>query len=642
MSVASLLLTLALHLGESVTSFVSRLRAHNGLLRLEHFCADTGFDFQNLVDGRPEEVGRLADISGTPVSALQSWGFSRFGEASYALRGHVFSSRALRRNRFFVCPSCLREDIEASSIDPELAAYGRTIWQIGFIRTCARHGKGLVDVGQGSCGTHHDFVAMVEPHLSSLPALEATAAIRPFSAYEEYVLARIKGGSDAGLPLLDGLDLQVAAKFCEVLGVSAVHGPDQLLRGMGEDDLYHAGAVGFDIAAGGRDAVCGCLSDMQRSYPYNGALNEGPGRPLGVLYKWLSGVRPQAGYGPLVEMVRRHVMETVPVGPGDLVLGTPVERRVLHSIRTASLETGMHRKRLRQFLARSGFLVPLKDNQTFFDAEAASGILAKASGCMSLNEVDEYINCGRVQAQVLLRGGIIEPFVHAGISDGWHLFAKVDIDGFMRRLLARAVPVGEPSTDMMDIPSAARRCNCSAAEVVRLVLDGRLPWVGRHVDRRGYLSVLLDRRDVRPLVQGETVKDLRLREVQAALRTSEGVVKGLIDVGALKAHSVPSPHNRCPMRVVERASFEDFQVRYVSLLGLARSMMLSLPKVSGFLSEKGVHPVWDRKAVKLTMYRLSEVEPFMATLNEEGRRRRRGRPPRDPKKPPRGRGRTRR
>lgn len=79
MSVAGLLLTLVLHLGESVTSFVSRLRAHNGLLRLEHFCADTGIDFQNLVDGRPEEVGRLADVSGTPVSALRSWGFSRVG-----------------------------------------------------------------------------------------------------------------------------------------------------------------------------------------------------------------------------------------------------------------------------------------------------------------------------------------------------------------------------------------------------------------------------------------------------------------------------------------------------------------------------------------------------------------------------------
>ncbi|WP_162241472.1 TniQ family protein [Methylobacterium sp. Leaf86] len=638
MSIANLLLTLVLNLGESVTSFVSRLRAHNGLLSLMHFCADTGINFRGIVDGHPEEVGRLADIAGVSKKALQSWAFRRTGEASYSLRGHVLQGAALRRNTFHVCPTCLREDIEASRLDPELAAFGRTIWQVGFIRTCSRHGKGFIDIGQGFSLKLHDFTAMVEPHLGSLPALEETAAVRPFSTYEGYILSRIEGASEITAPFLDGLDLQVAAKFCEVLGLATLHDPNRLFRSFCEDDLYNAGAVGFDIAAGGRDAVCLGLSNLQRSYPYNSARNEGTGRPLGVLYTWLNSVRHLSGYEPLVELVRRHIIETAPVGQGDLVLGIPAERRVLHSIRTASLETGMHRKRLRQILARSGHLAPdhesFKDHATLFDATAAAGTLAKASDGMSLNEVNVYLNCGRVQAQVLLRSGIIEPFVHAAVSDGWHLFAKADIDDFSRRLLLGTVPVEDPVNGMMDIPSAARRCNCSASEVVQLILDGRLPWVGRRTDMQGYLSILIYPKDVRPLVQGELVDDLRLRQVQAALEMSEGVVKGLIELGVLNVRTVPNPDNRCPMRVVERASFEDFQSRYVSLSALAGPAVLSPPRAAKILAEKDVHPVWDRREVKLSIYRLIDVEPFIAELHQAGCERPRGRPPRDPQKPP--------
>ena len=44
------------------------------------------------------------------------------------------------------------------------------------------------------------------------------------------------------------------------------------------------------------------------------------------------------------------------MGPTSAYLGKPVERRVLHSIRTLSIETKLHPKRLRKLLAASGTL----------------------------------------------------------------------------------------------------------------------------------------------------------------------------------------------------------------------------------------------------------------------------------------------
>ncbi|MBI1691038.1 TniQ family protein [Methylorubrum rhodesianum] len=648
MTVARLVLTLALQAGESVASFLSRLSRHNGLLYLRHFCMDTGINFQGAVDGQEKEVRRLADMAGVAGSELQSWAFQRQGEGAYSLRGHLFSDRNLRRNQFYVCPACLREDVDGSDLDPELAAYGRSIWQVGFIRTCARHGSALVCVGQGRHPSQHDFTAMVTPHLDRLDALEAGASARPFSPCEAYLVARIVGGSQGDVPFLDSLDLQAAAKFCDVLGVVATHGPDRLLRGLNDSDLYRAAAAGFAIAAGGQERVREFWSDLQGSYPYNASPNEGPGRPLGVLYKWLSGVVGQPAYAPLIELARRHLLETTPVGPGDMLLGAPVDRRVLHSIRTASLETGAHPKRLRRILARAGMLVPehasLKDDRALFAADAAVRLLADVSEGMSLKDLEAYMNCGRAQAQVLLENGLIKPVVHADDSKGWHLFAKADIDEFLARLTAGAELVEMPTGDMANIPSAAKRSSCSAAEVVRLILDGRLPWVGRCARTRGYLSVLVDPRAVRPLVRGEALGDPRLREVMAALKTSDTAVAGLIKIGALTSSAVTNPLNRCPVRVVDRRSLDQFRERYISSTDLSRSLALSALRVNEVLSNLGVQAALPKDQVKATFYTVADIELYMSRLREEAlsERRKHFRPPRDPTKPPRGRGAPRR
>ena len=102
---------------------------------------------------------------------------------------------------------------------------------------------------------------------------------------------------------------------------------------------------------------------------------------------YLPGPRVRAGedkaFDPLRDLVGDFIRTRFPVGPGDIVFGKPVERRVLHSIRTLSKETGLHPKRLRKLLEAAGALpdgsADLADGNYLFDAQRASTLAAHAS-----------------------------------------------------------------------------------------------------------------------------------------------------------------------------------------------------------------------------------------------------------------------
>ena len=84
-------------------------------------------------------------------------------------------------------------------------------------------------------------------------------------------------------------------------------------------------------------------------------------------------------FDPVRDLMRAHILETTPVGPGAEVLGRPVERRILHSVHSASLETGAHPKRLRKLLAAAGLLSAGHEaepnDRVLFGAEPARRVL---------------------------------------------------------------------------------------------------------------------------------------------------------------------------------------------------------------------------------------------------------------------------
>ena len=147
----------------------------------------------------------------------------------------------------------------------------------------------------------------------------------------------------------------------------------------------------------------------------------------------------------------------------------------------------------------------------------------------------------------------------------------------MKRLFADVVWVEEPEWPRMTIAAAARRTCCSAMEIVKLILDHQLHWVGSWTATTGYQSILVDVVEIKRLIHGEHGDNLTMRQAASILGTTDRVLSALVQNQLLASESQISPKNRCPYIAVPRKSVEAFKAQYASLHELARSRGKHMP-----------------------------------------------------------------
>ena len=255
--------TVPLGASETPASFASRTAALYGLPARE-FCLDFGTTFQKVVDGEPTAIAIVAAKGGVPAAALAEHAFLRGEKHRYVHLGEALIRGALRRQAIAVCPRCLAEDIATSQSPPNLAPFGRAIWQIAAVKTCAVHGIALsIVVRDLTPGRLHDFAHHIAGVVPNLDHLVAESAERPVSGLEAYVAGRLN--ADAGPQLLDRLPLHVAIGACELFGAVATLGRTPHLKRLTDEQWHAAGGAGFDIFAGGEASVADFLEGLRKN-----------------------------------------------------------------------------------------------------------------------------------------------------------------------------------------------------------------------------------------------------------------------------------------------------------------------------------------------------------------------------------------
>lgn len=124
-------------------------------------------------------------------------------------------------------------------------------------------------------------------------------------------------------------------------------------------------------------------------------------------------------------------MANIAYGPGDMLFGAPVDRRILHSVRSASLETGLHPKRLKKMLV-AAHIAPEEqrdwmDDHIIFDAQNAAPMLEKFVGAMTLGEAAKYRRIPRPHDAILARSGVLPALASElldraplrGVTEAW-------------------------------------------------------------------------------------------------------------------------------------------------------------------------------------------------------------------------------
>lgn len=601
--------SLPLRIGESPASYVSRLALLHRAQSQNVFALDMGFELQAVIDGDATALTRLATISGASLEQLFDNAIVRH-EDHYLYRGHKFARPSLRRARVMACPQCLAEDL-AEGNDRWLAS-GRSDWLFQHYRVCMTHSVELVELGDGSDPLPtHDFARRTAPQLAGIPALARQAHQSDPTKLELYLAARLNG--DEGPEWLDSLPCYVAWRTCEVMGAVALNGRDAPIRDLSEGDWRRAGDRGYAIASGGKRGVREFLHRLWSTGDCSRQGAAGPQAWFGQFFKWLYSMKSDPNFEPVRDLVVDFVAETAPADPRDRIFGRQiVQARRFHSVRTAHCESGVHHKRLRRVLRAAGVLSPdsdqLTDNLATFPVSAGAPIIALLQNLITLRQAETYINAGRVHTKLLAEHQFIQRVKdHDLLELGHQAYDRRELDDLIRRLLFNAASVDTAGPSQMPIPAAAKRACCSGMEIVKLILDRQIIWVGRSIHETGYQSILVDVTEVKSLVRGDYGDKLTMEQATEILGASDQVVAALVRCKLLASETAISPKNRCPYLAVPRKSVDGFMAQYVSLHDLARSRGKSLPNVKQELALRGIGPALPKSQVGATFYLRSDI-----------------------------------
>ncbi|WP_416355913.1 TniQ family protein [Aureimonas phyllosphaerae] len=577
------------HQDETPASFCSRTALAVGRSARD-LCLDLGLRFQGLVDGDPVELDSLARLTHLPQGRFNGLPIVGHGHR-FELAGQLLTRETLSRKALRVCPDCLAADVESGGGRADVRPYGRTLWLIDPIRTCFRHVRELVVASDdGRPNSLHDFAGLVAPSLASLSAVPKN--VRKPTRFEHYVADRIAGGAPDGW--LAPLPLYAVCRMAEVVGATELFGRRYRTDELTETQKYMADSVGYDIVKGGEQSIRSFLERLQNRFVAS-KTTWGPRATFGRLYELLAYECEDAAYDPLRDLMIRHVLETMPVGPGDDLFGRPVPERRLHSIHSAALQSGAHPKRLRKLAKAAGIIGKetdaLSDDRVLVAAERMDVFLGHVAGSMSLKAAGRYLGVERPVDMLLLKSDLFEPWIEGGADGlGDHAYRRADLDRFLATVLIRK---GDPDAgDLRPVGEAAKRANCSILEIFRLLVAGRLETVDLDPSARRCAAILVRVEEILPLVRQPDHGGMSLRDAERRLQLSNRRMKELLDAGHLHFRHARNPVNRCEQTVIDEADVAAFENRYVQLFHFARGAGVPPRRMRTILSGNKIEPAF--------------------------------------------------
>lgn len=598
--------------GESASSYVSRLARRYGAVSAFDFCRDMGTSFRDVFDGTETVLDSLAKGSGVDAAELRRHSIRRNTRKSFVLHGVELPLAALERADVRVCPHCLQEDLNGSKDAFVPAGYGRGRWQIASLRTCDRHASALVTIGHEVRPERvHDFTLVAKPVLGRLPEIAAAASKREASHLERYLLARLDGrnGSNA---FLDAFPFHVVAKTSEAIGAVDAFGRDVSFRGLSGDDWWRAGEAGFAILAAGSSGLEVWLASQRDSYPRRQTLTQKAQAYFGSFMGWLR--TAPGSFDPIRDIVAEHCFSTMPLEPGSMVCGRVLSKRRIYSVHTASRATGRVTRPLRKMLVEVGVIderPDLRDHELLFPAdESTEAFLAKAADCLSLKATQTYLGITRTHVASFLAHGLIRPFQRPTPDISSFSFERGHIEELRRAILSKTTVCERPNPEgsRVDVMQASRRANCSLAEIMQLILDGRLSDVRRSHCEGGLLAVEVDPVERKNFVRGDALPGVTKSCLERRLGISDKAGTKFLATGVLPTVDARHSVKRQSIKVVPYDALEAFEREYILLTALARQLCIAPRTLTLGIGRTGIIPKFTREENGSDVYKRSDIE----------------------------------
>jgi hypothetical protein len=184
-------------------------------------------------------------------------------------------------------------------------------------------------------------------------------------------------------------------------------------------------------------------------------------------------------FGPIRDLLRENILNTLAIEPDDVLLGERVTGRRLHSVYSLSVQTGLHRKRLRKILVQAGLVSEdswdLAAHRLVFDAESAELLCRDIIESVSLHLIPAIIGSSRIQVESLYRERIIAPVFENDAERKIRklAFARCHLSSLLDSL--NRLPIAPSmAPDFVALASAPKRTSLTTGSIMSRVHDGSL------------------------------------------------------------------------------------------------------------------------------------------------------------------------
>jgi len=614
----SLPLSVGLGHRESVTSYTARLAARNGLTAAE-FCVDFGVTFSSVIDGEPEALSVIADLGGVPASDLAAWSPIYVGNRRYSFRGHIFPSKTIRRPELRGCTHCLRQDAAGSGLPAEQSMAMQGHWLIPHVGICLLHEHPLVPLYREAHPLHrYDSVQMLSPVIPAISEEQFDQVSSLSSNFEDWIDARLVNGP--GPDVLSRHPLHAASNFCRLLGIALLRLEGLSLDHIAPTSRHGLYETGFEVASLGDEAIRNALKRLEGLVE---TPQDGPKKIYPALYDRLAhDYADDPDYAAFRQLLRAHMAETWPLGPGDELLGEPVVERQLHSVSTASKATGVDPRRLRKLLVAEGILradaTARPDAWEVFDAQSVAPILASLETLVPATTFQDLIGASRSQFDNLVADGVLSPTSNADDTNA--VWSPREGEAFLETLLAGAVQLRQPQHGWEHIAKSAQRLKIGPGAIVRAIRDGDLRRVGNLEGRTGYAAVFVDHDEVSRLLGAEAPPGYSIETFAKTIGLRQpSMLRRLIQDGLTPATRMTNPRTGAQQDYLTREDADAFHARFHTLRTLSLAYGRSWQSLAADLTAGGIAPFRHEGQEYGQLYLKEDVERLLG-LPESAKR----------------------
>lgn len=536
-------------------------------------------------------------------------------------RKEVFVSRALRNPIIRGCPHCMREHA-ADRPHPLRHIALRGDWLCRGVDICHQHHHPLVPFWSSARPIERDDIGARLAEI--LPDLRAgsfdRARIDP-TDYDLWLDKRLSQGIAADDTWLASQPVFPAITFCEFIGAA-------LLRKQGASpDDRRAKATGFAFVSQGPDGIRAALDILMRSQDGGHIVTQGE---LGPLFKHLKGIYlDDDAFAGFRGILRDYFLEIWPLAPGDDLLGQTVTERRLHSLTSASKETGIGPAVLDDFLTEAGAFAPSDaraDARKTFDAKAWQHVLDEIPTLVGPIALRKEIGATLAELNGLKADSVLVPRTNvATIKSPWRI---ADGQALLEELEAYAQPVAPEEQGWETIQLVHKRLDLPVGEIIAAIRTGALR-LGQRPDVFGYHGLVVEITEVaafKAKVAPKRKPSTNQGEVSAAAFARSVGIRGkgqflaLIEGGHTPAMLVLNPTTRRREWRMSRGDIAAFEACYTTPSMLSAETGAHLNTIRAVLQRERVQPFRPNGLDVGPVYLRNAVEAVVALLKSQERK----------------------